>query len=362
MTKESVITGLVTAMRNKFELKVNKKTSFDGISANDDDSYATINAIKSYISGAISNFVTQTELENAGYLTQHQDISGKVDIAQGNGKANLNVVTDSNGNVTTEAKVDISGKEDSSNKVTSMSGNSTNTQYPSAKAVYDALITKANSSDIPDSTSDLTNDSGFITISSVPTKVSDLQNDSGFLTQHQSLDGKTVTLEEQETAETGYLKTYVIKQGGTALNTKINIPKDFLVKSATVETVSTANDPVNGYAVGDKYLDFIINTPDNSDTDDHVYVNVNDLIDIYTAGNGLTLLNNQFSISNGAITKAMLAQAVQTSLDEFGNSPAHGITSTMISNWNNSGSSNLTIADVDSEIEDYITALTTALE
>ena len=91
MTKESVITGLVTAMRNKFELNANKKTTFDGIPANDDDSYATINAIKSYISGAIANFVTQSDLNNAGYLTEHQDISGKVDIAQGSGKASLNV-------------------------------------------------------------------------------------------------------------------------------------------------------------------------------------------------------------------------------------------------------------------------------
>lgn len=34
---------------------------------------------------------------------------------------------------------DISGKEDTSNKVTTMSSSSTDTQYPSAKAVYDAL-------------------------------------------------------------------------------------------------------------------------------------------------------------------------------------------------------------------------------
>ena len=343
MTKESVITGLVTAMRNKFELNANKKTSFDGVTASDDDSYATINAIKSYISGAIANFVTQSDLNNAGYLTEHQDITGKVDIAQGSGKASLNVVTDASGNITTEAKVDISGKEDSSNKVTAMSSNSTDTQYPSAKAVYDSLVLKANSSDIPSKTSDLTNDSGYIS-------------------QHQSLDGTIVTLEEQTTAETGYLKTYVIKQGGTALGTKINIPKDFLVKSATVQTVSTANDPVSGYNVGDKYLDFIINTKDDSGTNEHIYVNVKDLIDTYTAGTGLTLTNNQFSIGNGAISESMLAQAVQTKIDEFGDSPAHGITSTMISNWNNSGSSNLTIADVDSEIEDYITALTNALE
>lgn len=37
---------------------------------------------------------------------------------------------------------DISGKEDSSNKVTSLSSSSTNTQYPSAKLVYDQLALK----------------------------------------------------------------------------------------------------------------------------------------------------------------------------------------------------------------------------
>lgn len=37
-------------------------------------------------------------------------------------------------------------------------------------------------SEIPDSTSDLTNDSGFITSASLPTKVSDLTNDTGFIT------------------------------------------------------------------------------------------------------------------------------------------------------------------------------------
>lgn len=35
---------------------------------------------------------------------------------------------------------------------------------------------------IPTKTSDLTNDSGFITSSALPTKTSDLTNDSGFIT------------------------------------------------------------------------------------------------------------------------------------------------------------------------------------
>ena len=45
-----------------------------------------------------------------------------------------------------------------------------------------ATGTMALTSDIPTKTSDLTNDSGYITISSVPTKTSDLTNDSGYIT------------------------------------------------------------------------------------------------------------------------------------------------------------------------------------
>ena len=64
--------------------------------------------------------------------------------------------------------------------------------------------------------------------------------------------GGVVTVEQQSTAETGYLTTYVVKQNGTQVGSKINIPKDYLVKSATVETCDTANSPVRGYNVGDK--------------------------------------------------------------------------------------------------------------
>jgi len=42
-----------------------------------------------------------------------------------------------------EANVNISGKEDVSNKVTNISGSSTDTQYPSAKLLYDQLALKA---------------------------------------------------------------------------------------------------------------------------------------------------------------------------------------------------------------------------
>jgi hypothetical protein len=54
-------------------------------------------------------------------------------------------------------------KESKSNKVTEITANSTDAQYPSAKAVYTAVSGKADSADIPTKTSDLTNDSGFLT-------------------------------------------------------------------------------------------------------------------------------------------------------------------------------------------------------
>lgn len=44
-----------------------------------------------------------------------------------------------------------------------------------------------NGSTAPTKTSELTNDSGFVTEDSIPKKVSDLENDSNFLTEHQDL-------------------------------------------------------------------------------------------------------------------------------------------------------------------------------
>ena len=103
-------------------------------------------------------------------------------------------------------------------------------------------------------------------------------------------------VEEAATAETGYLKTYVLNryangdETGTAVECgKINIPKDYLVKSAEIKEVTTADDPYTGAKVGDKYIDFVINVKSGTATDEHVYLPVNDLVDVYTAGNGIDI-------------------------------------------------------------------------
>ena len=53
---------------------------------------------------------------------------------------NLSSITDNEDIITKEY---VSNKENTSNKVTSLSSSSTDTQYPSAKCVYDAVSTKA---------------------------------------------------------------------------------------------------------------------------------------------------------------------------------------------------------------------------
>ena len=107
--------------------------------------------------------------------------------------------------------------------------------------------------------------------------------------------GSLVNVVKQETAESGYAATYVITQGvdenddPVQRGVKINIPKDFLVKSASIETVSTADSPYSGAAVGDKYIDFVVNATDASETAQHIYLPVNDLVDVYTTGDGLDI-------------------------------------------------------------------------
>lgn len=92
-----------------------------------------------------------------------------------------------------------------------------------------------------------------------------------------AVDEKVVTVEKQSSAESGYAATYVVKQNGSQVGVKINIPKDFLVRSAEVKTCTEVNVPEQGYNVGDRYIDFVVNAIDSSETAQHIYLNVKDL-------------------------------------------------------------------------------------
>lgn len=88
----------------------------------------------------------------------------------------------------------------------------------------------------------------------------------------------------------------VLAGDGTTVKATVNVPSHLsLLASASLET-ATASSPVNGNLSG-TYLHFVFNLSNGSQS--NVYANVTQLIDIYTAGNGLTLTNGQFAAKVG---------------------------------------------------------------
>ena len=123
-----------------------------------------------------------------------------------------------------------------------------------------------------------------------------------------------VTVEKLGTASEGYASTYVVKQGGVQVGAAIDIPKDFLVKSATLSTVETAGQPYAGAVVGEKYIDFTVNTTDNSETATHIYLPVKDLVDVYTGGS-----------TNYAVTTVDNNRVITTEIQTASVATAHGV-------------------------------------
>ena len=128
-------------------------------------------------------------------------------------------------------------------------------------------------------------------------------------------DGSDYTITKQATAETGYIATYQLFHGNTAVGDKINIPKDFLVKNVELKVCTVADSPVVGYEIGDKYIDFTINTVDADETAQHLYLLVKDLVDVYTAGNGIDISNSNVVSVKVATNKGL--EFVGTDSDEL---------------------------------------------
>lgn len=96
----------------------------------------------------------------------------------------------------------------------------------------------------------------------------------------------------------------------------INIPKDMVVESGTVETKSEAG----AWGPAGTYIHLVLANADDSD----LYINVGDLIEYVTSGSqagDMVMINIDAqhrvtaTITDGTVTKAKLAQAVQDSLD-----------------------------------------------
>ena len=149
-----------------------------------------------------------------------------------------------------------------------------------------------------------------------PTVGLKISGDSGNLAQIAS-DGLKVVAPEYSitkdtTAQSGFLATYHLTKDGVEVGTAINIPKDYLVKSAEVK-VATGSD-ASGFPAGTTYIDFVVNTYDTtsgSGTESHIYLNVETLVKTHTAGNGI-------SISDTNVISAKVVVANGLSVDANG--------------------------------------------
>ena len=120
----------------------------------------------------------------------------------------------------------------------------------------------------------------------------------------------TVTVTPSDVED--YAKRYTIKQAATGLNVNIDIPKDMVVSSGRV--VTNPDETHTG-----TFLELTLANSNNT----KVYINVSDLIEYVTSGSktgDMVVVDVSAdhkvtaTITDGTITKAKLASAVQTSL------------------------------------------------
>ena len=117
-------------------------------------------------------------------------------------------------------------------------------------------------------------------------------------------------------ASSTYAQVYEFKQLNKTIAT-INIPKDMVVQSGTVETKAEAG----AWGEAGTYLHLVLANAENSS----IYINVGDLIEYVSAGSGendaiqISISADHkvsASVKNGSITLAMLAETVQTEINK----------------------------------------------
>lgn len=158
----------------------------------------------------------------------------------------------------------------------------------------------------------------------------------------------------EATTTQGYAKTYSLTKDGVETGAKINIPKDLVIKSGEVKVVTTPDVPYEGAVVGDKYLDIEL----NDSTQNHIYIPVKDLVDVYTGVDGTKITvsingSNQISatIKAGTIELADLVSTLQTKINKIPSSGTIATTDRIPTNLLNSSASG-SVRTINSATED----------
>lgn len=127
------------------------------------------------------------------------------------------------------------------------------------------------------------------------------------------------SIKKLDAANEGMSASYQLTKNGTGVGTVIDIPKDMVVKSGTVETYKAGNLPTGVTEAGT----YIVLTLANA-TEDTLYINVGGLIEYVTGGSAaddaiqvnVTSDTHKVtaSVKNGSLTLAMMDADVKASL------------------------------------------------
>ena len=115
-------------------------------------------------------------------------------------------------------------------------------------------------------------------------------DENGLYVSVPEIDVPEYSLDSVESPEEGYASQYEFKKDGVVLNT-INIPKDQFLKSATYDDVNNK-------------LVFVFNTANGESKNE---VDVNDLVDTYTAGNYITITDAAIAVDYEALKSMAVA-------------------------------------------------------
>lgn len=114
-------------------------------------------------------------------------------------------------------------------------------------------------------------------------------------------------IEKQATADEGYAASYRLKktvgEEVSYVGDTINIAKDMVLQSATLETVVETDVPYAGAVVGDPYIKMTFNDANTS----NLYIPVKGLVDTYTAGDGIEIVDNKISVKLADTTHGLVA-------------------------------------------------------
>lgn len=114
-------------------------------------------------------------------------------------------------------------------------------------------------------------------------------------------------IEKQEIADEGFAASYRLKKtvgnDVSYVGDTINIAKDMVLKSATLEVVTETDAPYSGAVVGDPYIKMVFNDTDAS----NLYIPVKGLVDTYTAGDGIEIVDNKISVRLADTTHGLVA-------------------------------------------------------